>query len=59
MIDKEFLEENEEEIPFKDKRRFNSEDEKTDSHADKEKSKEPARTALETELENKLKEEKY
>lgn len=58
MIDKEFLEENGEEVPFKDKRRFDSEGEKVKSHTDKEKSKEPERTALETELENKLKEEK-
>lgn len=56
MIDKDFLEENEEEISFEDKRRFDS-DGKLHPHA-KDKAKEPERTPLETELENKLKEEK-
>lgn len=57
-INEEFLEEKEEEIPFKDKRRFNSDGESMNVKPEKEKSKEPARTALENELENKLKEEK-
>jgi molecular chaperone GrpE len=56
MIDKDFLEENEEEIPFKNKRRFDSEGE-LHRHAEEE-TKEPSKSALETDLENKLKEER-
>lgn len=58
MSEQEFLEENEEEIPFKDKRRVKSDGEMSDAEFVEETSKEPIKTALEIELENKLKEEK-